>query len=608
MSAYTTSQTGNWSSASTWGGSGPPGNGDTATVNHAVTVDTNTTVGTSPAEGGTAALTIAAALTVATGITLKVRGPVQQNNVGVTLGAGSILEFDASQASTPASQNYKWTMGTTSSSPNARITANGTSGSHVTIRSNAGGGSGYFSYNAGAFVEQCYWTVSYTDFQSISNPANDRAIETLQNNNTGTTNTFDHCTFDSACGALYWVGSTPADSSWVITNNKFQQTVSPCVRIIAVDKGTGTRTITGNAFSNQPALPAGGTTLDDNVLTDGVFWNSSTAQWASCSGNLVYLATTAIATSGMAAQGGMTDCYVVANNANTGGNAHMITVSASATYAFSGLVFDSTMVQPGDDTSDLLYGANGLTQTVTVDNCLILKNGAYGDGAGVINPNSPNWKIRHCTWFETENAGVMLGDLALVAGTVTEFKSNLVVAQTGSGNHLLRYVHFNADPSSSGTANVLTGAGAQYNASYGSALGAGQEGGGYNTYNTDTTPGANDIALGASPGFVDDTRNLGKWAVARGYSSSAMSTAAEVRTAYADGWTACLADPTRVSDLYDWVLAGAAPTNSDLQDAGHDGVTIGAVEGVFTPAGGPFPHYLRGAMSGGMYQMAGGML
>ena len=36
---FTSSQNGNWSSASTWGGAGVPGAGDTATVNHTVTLD-----------------------------------------------------------------------------------------------------------------------------------------------------------------------------------------------------------------------------------------------------------------------------------------------------------------------------------------------------------------------------------------------------------------------------------------------------------------------------------------------------------------------------------------------------------------------------------------
>ena len=46
MAEYIASVSGNWSNAATWGGSGPPGDGDTVTINNGVTVTVaaNTTV------------------------------------------------------------------------------------------------------------------------------------------------------------------------------------------------------------------------------------------------------------------------------------------------------------------------------------------------------------------------------------------------------------------------------------------------------------------------------------------------------------------------------------------------------------------------------------
>src|SRR5205085_10778356 len=51
---FTATQSGNWSSASTWGGAGVPGAGDTATVNggHVVTLDVPVTVATLTLSGG----------------------------------------------------------------------------------------------------------------------------------------------------------------------------------------------------------------------------------------------------------------------------------------------------------------------------------------------------------------------------------------------------------------------------------------------------------------------------------------------------------------------------------------------------------------------------
>jgi len=51
---FTASQSGNWSSASTWGGAGVPGSGDTATItSFTVTLDVNATVATLTLNSGT---------------------------------------------------------------------------------------------------------------------------------------------------------------------------------------------------------------------------------------------------------------------------------------------------------------------------------------------------------------------------------------------------------------------------------------------------------------------------------------------------------------------------------------------------------------------------
>lgn len=63
MAVRTSSQNGNWSASSTWGGSAAPGSGDKAIVNHVVTVDVATTVG----ESATGIPTVAPVLAKTTG-------------------------------------------------------------------------------------------------------------------------------------------------------------------------------------------------------------------------------------------------------------------------------------------------------------------------------------------------------------------------------------------------------------------------------------------------------------------------------------------------------------------------------------------------------------
>src|SRR5262245_28024622 len=142
MSAITTAQAGDWSATGTWTGGVIPGNGDTVTLNHAVTVSDSRIVGTSPASGaGTNAVRCNAALTIQNGGFLKVRGDLGLNNVGVTVQAGGILEFDASQAGTPSTAIYKLFDVNNAADPNSILTCSGTQGNHAIVRSNSGGAS-----------------------------------------------------------------------------------------------------------------------------------------------------------------------------------------------------------------------------------------------------------------------------------------------------------------------------------------------------------------------------------------------------------------------------------------------------------------------------------
>src|SRR6516225_4277286 len=102
MSSYTSTQNGAWNLTSTWGGSGPPGNGDTATIaGHAITIGTAVTVGSSPNTGGTAALTMQGSSTLAinAGGSLILKGDLSVNGLGsglptsITMAAGTSLNW-----------------------------------------------------------------------------------------------------------------------------------------------------------------------------------------------------------------------------------------------------------------------------------------------------------------------------------------------------------------------------------------------------------------------------------------------------------------------------------------------------------------------------------
>lgn len=84
------------------------------------------------------------------------------------------------------------------------------------------------------------------------------------------------------------------------------------------------------------------------------------------------------------------------------------------------------------------------------------------------------------------------------------------------------------------------------------------------------------------PQFVDATRNLTSWGSEIGVAETYSAVVGQLllRNGYSDATKAQSATPSGVTptQLVNWVRAGFAPTNSALEDAGHDGVTIGAVE------------------------------
>ena len=207
-----------------------------------------------------------------------------------------------------------------------------------------------------------------------------------------------------------------------------------------------------------------------------------------------------------------------------------------------------------------------------------------------------------------------------VAGQLTSFKSNIFWTPTGDvnggGYKLMRH-------GASSVQDIASAANCDYNWGWNLAPGTGYAGNATPVFSTgtpDTNGGSGD------PGFVDPTRNLIRFDI--DYLANSAATAWADATAYAVGdvvsasdadyfggetinWRCITAhtsaaanstngkpgdvsgfrtnwepmslyrlreDPTRIADLLEWVRAGFAVTNPSLQDAGHDGVTIGAGE------------------------------
>jgi hypothetical protein len=75
---------------------------------------------------------------------------------------------------------------------------------------------------------------------------------------------------------------------------------------------------------------------------------------------------------------------------------------------------------------------------------------------------------------------------------------------------------------------------------------------------------ANDVS--GDPGFIDSTRNLQSWGTTQGADGTIAGALAIIA-----------ANPGLIDDAVAWIKAGFVVTNAAYNNAGHDGVTIGAM-------------------------------
>lgn len=206
---------------------------------------------------------------------------------------------------------------------------------------------------------------------------------------------------------------------------------------------------------------------------------------------------------------------------------------------------------------------------------------------------------------KTATTGTITGSVAVtngsttVTGTGTNFTTALIagdwvrvatdtipykIASVDSGTQLTLVSGYGGSTGSGKTLqpfvqDAIYNAGytaADYNAGWG--LATGTDGKGYNCElaggkGFSYAPGPNDVSLGGDP-FVDSSRNIATWAVARGQATAGDTYQAKVDAAYS---YLKAAPAARVAELVAWVKAGWSVKDSALRDAGHDGATIGAL-------------------------------
>lgn len=587
MAAFTSKAAGNWSASgqTTWNEVGVPGNGDTVTITHAITVDAATTVGTSGATG-TAAVTInsGGTVTVAAGVTWTVRGDILTATAAsgvvdvVTLSAGAVLEFDASAAASPSTTLYVCRLGN-GAAHRARFKTNGTSGSRCTVRSNAGGGNGRFTLTGS---NTGFFDCTYTDFTRIGDASNAMLQADIATNNANSRFVFTNCVFD-ACGSISTsAGGTPGAAAVIQWEyNRTKNTAGGGITFGTNNTATGTRSIQFSSFDKQVNITYGPWTIQDNVFLVAMNWSGTASNYhTSFRRNLLR---TTVATAAAAPAGIVYDSYILADHALA--NPRFLTYLAgtgTAGATVDGVIFEYTGTDANGDCMPM-PGATGAT-TYTIVRCIVLPNGAGTQSGNLVSAlGGLNITIvaEHNTVCSTgTTAGVTVGETyAGHTGMVSSNRSNIFWNGTGStGYKMYRDVAGNA------VQDIASPANANYNCGYN--LAAGNNLKGYHASNNTTamftsSPGANDVDV--NPQFVDSARKLATWDTSLGGPGTVANALAELAKMNDTGYNTAY----NIPDLLTYIRGGFAPTNASLQNAGHDGVTIGAVEGVGGGASNP---------------------
>lgn len=391
-STYTSTQTGNWSSASTWGGNGPPGAGDRAIVatTHVVTVDVNTTIGYSPAAGNDAVTVQGTGqIIVAASKTFVVRGDMGVHcnglTAGIKLSAGSTLEFDASGASSPSTTRYSL-YGTSGGGSLVLLEANGSAGSHCVVRSNASGGVAIIT---GEAVTQAGGIIAtYTDFLRIGDATHPGFVPYFFTDSVKWD--VQNCTF-TTCGPIN-SGGSPAGTS-VVKHNNNVHTGSLGNYNLFINFGTktggGAHEIIGNVFD----LPVGSNgsstgyaeaaTITGNYFGGSVWFVSPVGSagannWTLFQNNLVRGGVTPLGSVSYSIAGDVLDNYIFVDS-YAELHAHFPdTYTENANVSFLRNLMDASYIDVDvvDESDGIVTNNSSTSQTLTVKNNIVMPCGS----------------------------------------------------------------------------------------------------------------------------------------------------------------------------------------------------------------------------------------
>jgi len=566
--AYVASVTGNWSSSATWGGSGVPGTGDTATINNGVTVtqDGNVTVGATVVEGR---------LTQATGVTLTMEGALTIGN-----GTSKDGQFDFGAGSTLALGANNLILG------NCWLRSNAISGNWAKIT-----GTGNIQTHGTVTGPKQDIVLSYVSFQNTGTIA--FAHKPGGTGAAGITNQIDiqHCTFvstGSITSGLASTGATDMIRRWKYNDlrnvgeitflgltgtptseTSFSYNTVSCTTAVGLKiNNISGFTISNNSFYNfRIGVPSAGTSGGHTIERNWFSYPSS----ATSGSNYIQLS------NGYGAS-------TIARNYfyNEYANPHTMTVASGSggtgTFQVTENVIEETAsTEEGNFLAPGQLAIN-LTKNVLIGPGNIAATASSITGAGIT--------MSQNTIFVTNNIGDNYGHTWLLEGAEVAYSGNVKIS-----SNLLSYKSGVSPATSSYFATNNTSIIPQtlyfgdYNC-YPSALSA--------VYRQFTVTNTGHDITNVDPGFIETTRGLETWgqtvhgtdgtvgaAVAKLLATNGYNSTSKTQSDTPSGASVYGAG----TSLVDWVRLGFTPTNNTLMASGENGTYIGAIEPVAAVSG-----------------------
>lgn len=557
---FTSKASGNWSATgqTTWNEPGSPVGGDTVTVNltHAVDYDGDLTHTGPITVYGTLRGSGARVLTLSnTTLTVKAGGAITNT--------GGVFEIKIAAAHNQAS---------------ASVVLGESSGSRATVT--GASTTNHIKFTDGGFLRGGKVTAQRTDFVKVGNSST-AAFQFWPS--AADTFSWESCTFDVDCGHLNNTTVMHADAVFKVEDCIHLGTGQNLTTALATSAiGAGTRSIQRNWFAGSLGTNASGgqwydVTLKHNVILGGFYNNDNNDYpWSSASGfNVIRW----LGTSGLVVKQSTTTSlpwYLhIHNPSGVINNCRGLAPSVYRDVTIAGWI-----IEPGhtDGTGDLIQSPiPGSARSWVVENNLVTLNrdGAHaGQFLSLLGSANVTFsRVNHNTYPATvasgESGGISYGETyAGHADIIGEIKSNLVWSPSSGGGYVFQRRSSSSvangcpsgDVTHNGKWNLSTG---DYGAGYDDTAGTGMFSSG--------SPGTSDVTISADP-FVDSTRRISTWAVARGYSA-----AGDYATRQADAYEALKTNTsTRIEDLFTYVKDGWKVDDATLNGTAHDAGVIGA--------------------------------